>query len=145
MRVEGAEAVKGMKHAAIVFAAIVLCWGLGCERLVVDDSNLTLSIGSAEVLRAPVPISPKNGRVISSSEQVTLRWLGVPTVRRYAVQVSEDSVFSTIAFVATVDTTFARTPGLPERAYFWRVRTVNAFEAGGAWSEVWFFIRRSFV
>lgn len=129
----------GYLRILVVMTMVML---LSCQRAVEGETDFILSVGQLS-LRAPDPISPKNGRIISSTDRVTLRWRLVANARSYLVQVSQDSLFSTVFFSNHVDTTFAVTASLPERVYFWRVRAQNGPELISPWSEVWRFKRAS--
>ncbi len=119
----------------------ILCL-VGCHRS--SDLDIPLDVVEPElgVLRAPEPVSPKNGRIFTGIEQVTLRWKTVRTAKGYSVEVARDSLFSSTVYLADTDTIFARTISLAEQRYFWRVRALNTLGVGGLWSEVWAFTVR---
>lgn len=127
-------------------ALLGFCWILcllGCHRTSYDDAPLDILEPEFAVLRAPEPVSPKNGRIFTGVDQVTLRWKTVRTANGYSVEVAPDSLFSSTVYSATIDTVLTRTTPLAEKRYFWRVRALNPAGVGGLWSEVWVFgVRR---
>jgi uncharacterized protein (DUF427 family) len=91
------------------------------------------------VLHEPRLVSPKNGRVFTTTSSVLLRWSWVPSAEYYSVEVATDTVFSRIAFSALRDTTFTTTTPLEGITFYWRVKA-HRDQSVSPWSE-----RRSFI
>lgn len=113
----------------------------GCTRTVEPgDSSLPEGFGILQ-LESPIPMGPKNGRLITNTSIVTLRWKTVKSATHYVAEVSRDSLFRAVDFLGTTDTTFVITGSLEEDSYFWRVRAAHSSTFVGPWSEIWTFVR----
>ncbi len=101
-----------------------------------QDQGLFIDPSSLGVLRAPFLASPKDGVVITTTNQVTLRWLPVTGAKSYVAAVAQDSNFVLTVFTAVVDTNSVRTTPLASGRFYWHIRARNVFGADGLWSEV---------
>lgn len=121
----------------VLAAAIV---SLECTRVVEpDDPSLPEGFGILQ-LESPTPMGPKNGRLITNTAIVTLWWKAVKSATHDVAEVSTNSLFRTVDFLGTTDTTYILTGSLAEHSYFWRVRAGH-FSTVGPWSEIWRFVR----
>jgi hypothetical protein len=92
------------------------------------------------VLAAPVLSAPVNN-AINQAVSVTLSWKAITSAVSYAIQVSEDSTFSsTLAYdLSGITTTSQAVTDLSnKRIYFWRVNAANDGGTGN-WSTVYRF------
>ncbi len=94
------------------------------------------AVTSQSGLSAPVQVYPPNG-VVGEPTTVTFQWKPVAGATTYQLQLSEDSLFSSVAAEDSgIGTTWLQIPGLHDSTrYYWRVRA----GASGAWSGNWWF------
>jgi hypothetical protein len=90
----------------------------------------------------PVLLSPADDADTVGSDP-DLRWEATSGATGYQIQVSGDSIFSSILFDQSgiADTSFTVEDLSPGSVYYWRVRGANESGAG-PWSEAWTFTTR---
>lgn len=122
--------------------AVVFLFLLGCERsLDLNESTDTADLSVTKVLQEPRLVSPKDGRVFTTSSQVLLRWGWISAANRYTIEVATDTLFSRVVFSAAAETTFVRTTPLEGTRFYWRVKAHND-RLTSPWSEFRsFFVR----
>lgn len=88
---------------------------------------------------APNLLSPDDGSVDISTEEVELRWSSVTDASEYEVQLSSSNTFGDFILNETQEDREITQEGLEGYStYFWRARAF-VDEIPGAWSEVWSF------
>lgn len=108
---------------AIVFLLILV---MGCERsLELNEGTVTGDLSITNLLHEPRLISPRDGQVYTTTSQILLRWGWIPAAKQYSVEVSTDTLFSRVVFLATAETTFVRTTPLEGTRFYWRVKAHN--------------------
>jgi hypothetical protein len=120
----------------LVAGLMIAAGGYGCERLMPVEAHNEIKVVD---LQPPLPISPKNGRIIGSTNRVTLRWRASPGATRYALEVARSLRFEHVQMAVESDTT-AYVVAL-ERGfiYYWRVMARIPPHYESAWSDVWSF------
>ena len=119
----------------IIILACSLGW-ISCERLVtVEQEQEAIDFQIVGTLHEPRLVSPKDGIILSRSRQVTLRWAGIISATKYAVQVSKDTSFSALFFSVVTDTTVVQTSPFDNGRFFWRVRASNV-RLTSPWSSI---------
>jgi hypothetical protein len=87
---------------------------------------------------SPELIYPSN-KALSVERRVALRWHRLLYSDAYDVQVSGDSLFTSVSFsTSTKDTTWLLPLLAQNSTYWWRIRKVRG-SINGSWSEVWRF------
>lgn len=108
---------------------------LGCERVIeLNQSMDSADLSVTNVLREPRLMSPKDGRVFTTTSQILLRWEWISAAKTYSVEVSTDTLFSRVIFSAIAETTVVRTTPLEGTRFYWRVRAHND-RLFSPWSE----------
>jgi hypothetical protein len=104
---------------------------------VTPAGTLNLEWGSGPVLTPPVLASPaNNGEALGSAELI---WNAVSAATSYDVQVSTDSLFSTLIVSDTARAGLSRHVGVANgTVYRWRVRARNG-QSVSNWSAAWKF------
>ncbi len=106
-----------------------------CERPLDVGEEEVFDVSSiVSVLSEPELITPRDGTIISTTTQVTLRWRPVSGAAGYRVHTASDDVFREIIHQATTDTTLYRTPPLRGSRVYWRVRALGIRGTEGPWS-----------
>lgn len=91
--------------------------------------------GSTSLVR-PVPIAPSDETVITDWN-VVFSWKGAPGRSFYRLQVSaRPSFVSTVLDAVIASKSYNAITALAPGAYFWRVKTMNAFKKSSIWSKV---------
>ena len=107
----------------------------GCERpLDVGREEVFDVFSTVSVLSEPELITPRDGAIISTTTQATLRWRPVSGAVGYRVHTASDDVFREIIHETTTDTTLHRTPPLRGSRVYWRVRALGIRGTEGPWS-----------
>jgi len=87
----------------------------------------------------PILYEPLNQQVLLMADTVTLRWTGRGMYNSFNVQISGDSIFSSILHEFNLNLSGYSVTGLEsDTQYYWRVNTVLG-DTTGQWSEVWTF------
>ncbi len=126
-----------MGHRVELFtlSIVILLFAGGCERTLEPDVSTTLTDSSIlQNLHEPRLVSPKDGRVFTTTTQILLRWGWVSSAKRYYAEVATDTSFSRVVFSSITDTTFVRTPSLEGIRFYWRVKAHND-RMESPWSE----------
>jgi len=119
-----------------------LAYGTLYWRVSLDDGTSWMPTWAVTITPAPparVGLSaPKNGTLTNDSTP-TLLWKAALRGETYQVQIDDDRKFGSPAQDVTlaVGALTYTADALPDGAYFWRVRSLNAFDAPGPWSAVW--------
>ncbi len=92
---------------------------------------------------APILLSPKNEELVNEKDTVNLVWGTKGIVSEYQLQVSSDSLFSSIIFEDTLSSTSFELGELNNNTkYYWRLKANNS--AGESeWSETFNFVAAS--
>jgi hypothetical protein len=103
------------------------------------EDTVNLQVG----ISAPILVFPINGdlNISITPPQDTLRWNAIVGATGYNLQVSNDSMFSSLITLGRdtiVDTFGVIYQALTNGTYYWRVRARNT-GGWGDWSEVWSF------
>jgi len=90
-------------------------------------------------VQTPIQYEPVNGEKVLAQNPLALRWTGKGFYDMFQVQISTDSMFTTILTDSTTRSSFvwldSSNSGL---TYFWRVRAVLGLDES-SWSNVWRF------
>lgn len=120
----------------VLVALFSVSCGLGCERITPATQTEEIKVID---LAPPALVSPKNGRVITTTNRITLRWRATFGASSYAVQVSRSAAFNEVLLVAQVDTTALTTTLERGFVYYWKVMSLIPPNYGSAWSDPWSF------
>jgi hypothetical protein len=85
-------------------------------------------------LAAPSQLSPAADARFAPGANITFDWSDVSGAVSYAIQVSDQSTFTTSIANQTVTASQFSTSTLPTKAMWWRVRANSASGAAGTWS-----------
>jgi predicted phage tail protein len=102
------------------------------ERMITPVLSFTITPAS---LAAPVLLTPAVN-LVTNDTTVEMTWQLVPEAENYEVQISQLANFATLVETSTLPETATTSTSLPDGRYYWRVRTLNTYDAPGKWSAV---------
>ncbi len=95
---------------------------------------------SVDSAYSPVPISPKDDELVNEENPVEFVWGTRGVISSYQIQISFDSLFSSLSFDDTSSSTSMKIVGLNnDTKYFWRVRAYNS-SGVSEWSDTSSFV-----
>lgn len=88
----------------------------------------------------PILYEPANQQELTGSDTITLRWTGKGMYDSFNIQVSTDTLFSTVNYETNTNLSDFTVGDLARRTkYFWRVKSLLESQSSD-WSPVWSFI-----
>ena len=98
-------------------------------------TTLTLSPAGSGALAAPSLVSPAVDARFNVGQTIVFDWSDVAGATNYAIQIDDQSDFSSPIVNQTVPISTYSTSALPATRMWWRVRAIDASGVPGAWSS----------
>jgi predicted phage tail protein len=86
-------------------------------------------------LAAPVLLGPAVN-LLTKDTTVEMSWQSVAEAENYEIQISQTAKFADLVESSVQAGTTYTSESLPDGRYYWRVRTLNSYDAPGSWSAV---------